>query len=156
METGTARYGRSNCAGDGCSTIIFADWVRKHGGEFYSVDIDAGSLKNAEEGLAEMQPFANLIHSDSVDFLKNFNHPIDFLYLDSFDFDLMNADRARLSQEHHLKEIIAAYPHLSPHCVIMIDDCALPMGGKGKLVIEFLQAMGWKIMIESYQVVLSR
>jgi hypothetical protein len=153
VETGTARGGRKNCGGDGCSTIIFADWLKRHKGEFYSVDISQKYLDNAKRGLRELAPFANLICSDSVAFLKQFNKTIDFLYLDSYDFSVNNPDP---SQEHHLKEIMAAYPHLSEGCIVMIDDCDLPHGGKGKLVIGFLLDQGWKIIAQSYQVILAR
>ena len=38
--------------------------------------------------------------------------------------------------------------------VILIDDCDMPNGGKGKLVIERLTAKGWKVHMSEYQVVL--
>lgn len=151
IETGTARDGLANCIGDGCSTMIFAEYVKNNGGEFYSVDINAEYLQNAGKALADSRPFATLVHSDSIAFLQNFNRPIDFLYLDSYDYDFSNP---LPSQEHHLKEIKAAYPWLSPYCVVMIDDCDLPGGGKGKLAIDFLLSKGWGILGIGYQVVL--
>lgn len=54
-------------------------------------------------------------------------------YLDSFDFDISNP---LPSQKHHLKEIEAAYDKLTDNSVVMIDDCDLPGGGKGKGVIS--------------------
>lgn len=153
VETGTARGGRKNCHGDGCSTIIFADWLKNHRGEFYSVDISQRYLDNAKMGLGDLKRFAHLVCSDSVIFLKKFDKKIDFLYLDSYDFSVNNPNP---SQEHHLKEIMAAYPHLAEDCIVMIDDCDLPFGGKGKLVIEFLLDQGWKIIAQGYQVILAR
>lgn len=153
VETGTARYGLVHCASDGCSTVLFAEWVKNYGGEFYSVDINANHLQIAANALGDSKSFVNFIHSDSVAFLHNFNRPIDFLYLDSFEYEFGNPGP---SQEHHLKEIIAAYPWLTPTSVVMIDDCALPFGGKGKLVIEYLLARGWIILAEGYQVILSQ
>lgn len=55
---------------------------------------------------------------------------------------------------HHCREIIAAYPWLTPHSVVMIDDCDLPYGGKGKLAIEYLTNRGWVIFRSGYQVIL--
>ena len=153
VETGTARYGRKNCADDGCSTIIFAEWLKRHQGEFYSVDIDPVCIENAREGLEELNPYVSLVCADSVSFLKGFNKTIDFLYLDSYDFEF---DNPNPSQEHHLKEIMAAYPHLADDCIVMIDDCALPHGGKGKLAIDFLLTQGWRLLAQSYQVILTR
>lgn len=153
VETGTARFGRQNCQGDGCSTIIFAEWIRSHSGVFYSVDIDPKSLEQAKQGLEDLFPYATLICQDSVNFLHTFTQTIDFLYLDSYDFNINNP---RPSQIHHLKEIQAAYSHLAPDCIVMIDDCDLPHGGKGKDAIQFLLSRGWKISAKGYQVILQR
>ena len=76
---------------------------------------------------------------------------IDFLYLDSFDFELHNPSP---SQEHHLKEIIAVAPRLRKSTIIMVDDCDLPYGGKGKLVIKWLKERGWVEHKSGYQVIL--
>jgi hypothetical protein len=55
---------------------------------------------------------------------------------------------------HHLKEIQAAYSCLKEDSIIMIDDCDLPGGGKGALVIEYLCARGWVPVMSKYQVIL--
>ena len=151
VETGTSRNGASNCLGDGCSTLIFSQWVQKNGGEYYSVDISMDALINASNGIGSLKEYVHFVQSDSVAFLQNFNQTIDFLYLDSYDFEINNPTP---SQEHHLKEIIAAYPFLTEDSVVMIDDCDLPHGGKGKLVIEYLLNKGWKIAMKGYQVIM--
>jgi len=152
VETGTARYGANNFEGDGGSTILFSDWASSHEGcKVYSVDISKECIKAAEPAVAPYQKAVSLICSDSVDFLKNFNQKIDFLYLDSYDFDSTNPSP---SQYHHLKEIEAAYDKLTSRSIVMIDDCRLPYGGKGKLVIEYLLQRGWKILEDQYQVIL--
>lgn len=153
VETGTARYGLSNCLGDGCSTMIFGEWAKNHAAEFYSVDIDPESIMNAENDLGDLKTFIHLICNDSITFLTNFSRPIDFLYLDSFDLDLNDP---LPSQEHHLKEIIAAYPWLHSNSIVMIDDCDFPCGGKGKLAIEYLLDKGWEIIASGYQVILAQ
>ncbi len=151
VETGTNRGGRSNCLGDGCSTWIFAEWASQHGAQLYSIDISAVNLRCSAEALGPEKEYVHFIESDSVAFLESFGQPIDFLYLDSYDFDSANP---LPSQEHHLKEIQAAYPWLTEKTVIMIDDCDLPHGGKGALVIDYLLGKGWRIAAKSYQVVL--
>ncbi|MDQ5956717.1 MAG: class I SAM-dependent methyltransferase [Candidatus Rhabdochlamydia sp.] len=151
IETGTSRCGGTNCSGDGCSSLIFTDYINKYGGEFYSVDIDKQALLNAQRDLKPGFKNAHFICSDSVGFLHNFSESIDFLYLDSYDFEVMNP---LASQKHHLLEIQAAYPKLHKNSVIMIDDCMLPRGGKGKLVIDFLIKKGWRILVKGYQVIL--
>jgi predicted O-methyltransferase YrrM len=151
VETGTARQGTTWCVGDGCSTLLFAQWIHKYGGVFYSVDIDSSALMKAAQAIEVETDAVHFVHSDSVDFLAQFNGTIDCLYLDSYDFE---EDNPTPSQKHHLREIQAAYPHLSQNSIVMIDDCDLPHGGKGKLVIEFLEAKGWKVVERGYQVIM--
>ena len=150
VETGTARQGRRDI-GDGCGTMILGDWAAQHGAKVYSVDIDEQALLMAEQALGPAREFVELVHNDSVEFLRNFNQTIDFLYLDSYDFEVSNP---YASQRHHLNEITAAYPWLHQKSVVMIDDCGLPYGGKGRLVIQYLRKKGWKLVGKGYQVVL--
>ncbi len=151
VETGTARNGVKNCRGDGCSTILFADWAKHHNAALFSVDISPEAIKHSRKAVKPVNRHVHFAIQDSISFLRDFDRRIDFLYLDSYDFD---ADNPSLSQLHHLYEIQAAYPHLHEQSVIMIDDCALPNGGKGKLAIEFLKAHGWEILKEDYQTIL--
>jgi hypothetical protein len=151
VETGTARGGKSNFKGDGGSTILFGEWIKRHGGELYSVDIDKKNLLRASKSLKDTTKRVYFVLSDSIKFLKKFNKTIDFLYLDSFDYDHQNPIP---SQQHHLNEIKAAYHLLSKNSIVMIDDCKLKNGGKGKFVIKYLLKKGWKILVDSYQVIL--
>lgn len=153
VETGTARFGTQNFGGDGGSTVLFADWASKNGAFLYSVDIDPQSVKNAKNATIAYKKYRKVVCSDSIAFLKNFNQPIDFLYLDSYDFELNNPNP---SQQHHLREIEAAYPFLHADSIIMLDDCDLPHGGKCPLVIDYLRKRGWKVIFKGYQVILSR
>lgn len=152
VETGTSRFGSSNFVGDGGFTLLVGDYVRDNGGFFYSVDTDFNALSNAATGLGESRHFVRLVNEDSVLFLQRFKEPIDFLYLDSFDFDVNDPIPA---QQHHLKEIMAAYPNLTSQSVVMIDDCGLPYWGKGKFVVNYLVSRGWKILANGYQVILA-
>lgn len=151
VETGTARNGAWNCIGDGCSTVIWSYWAKLFDGYVYSVDIDPEALRQSKHACGCCLSNVEFVCSDSVAYLENFGNQIDFLYLDSYDYDFNNPDP---SQQHHLKEIVAAYPYLHEQSVVMIDDCNLPGGGKGKLVIEYLQERGWKIAMSGYQVVM--
>lgn len=151
VETGTARDGDKNFAGDGGSTIIFGDWAKQNGALLYTVDITPAAIEGSKSATKEYADNIEYVCGDSVTFLENFQGPIDFLYLDSYDFDFSNPAP---SQEHHLKEIIAAYPHLHENSIVMIDDCGLPKGGKGKLVIKYLLSRGWFIKQKNYQVIM--
>lgn len=153
VETGTARSGINQYVGDGGSTILFSDWAYHHPGtHFYSVDIDQTNIAAAQAAIGE-NIYSTLVCDDSLNFLKNFPDQIDFLYLDSLDYDFKNPT---VSQLHHLEEIKTAYEKLSDSSVVMIDDCDLLYGGKGKLVIDYLLDKNWKIIRSGYQVLLSR
>lgn len=151
VETGTARHGVSNYDGDGCSTYIFAEWAFHHRSILYSIDIDAKAIAASKSVIQNFLDSVILVHSDSVKYLKQFSQKIDFLYLDSYDFDVKDP---LPSQRYHLKEIQAAYPKLTKSSMVMIDDCDLPFGGKGKLAIEYLLKRNWKIVMENYQIIL--
>ncbi len=153
VETGTARGGECNCEGDGCSTLIFARFAKRTKSSLYSVDIDPQAILEASAGLQESAASVHLVTGDSIPFLATFGKPIDFLYLDSFDYDENNP---LPSQEHHLKEVEAAYPYLTKKSIVMIDDHSLPGGGKSKLALQFLKERGWKVVAEGYQVLLVR
>ncbi len=151
IETGTARGGESNCIGDGGSTLIWAEWAGHFGAVVHSVDIDPKAVSESKLACAMNKDHVHIVCGDSVVFLREFKKPIDLLYLDSYDFDV---DDPLPSQQYHLDEIKAAYPMLHSNSVVMIDDCDLPHGGKGKLVIDYLLEKSWKKVFSSYQVIL--
>ncbi len=152
VETGCTRLqGRIAFTGDGGSTVILGSWARDHDAHVYTVDISQKNIENAQLLTEPIKSHITYTVLDSVAYLEQFDKQIDFLYLDSFDFE---ADNPVSSQEHHLKEIEVAYEKLSDNAIILIDDCALPHGGKGKLAIEFLLNKGWKIERKHYQVLL--
>jgi hypothetical protein len=151
VETGTARFGGYHFEGDGGSTIIFGEWAQQNQAFLYSVDLCSLCCQHAKEATQAYAEHIRIEEGDSVAFLQKFKKRIDFLYLDSMDFDL---DNPLPSQEHHLKEIKAAYPKLHRQSIVMIDDCNLPHGGKGKLAIRFLIQKGWRIIFRGYQVIM--
>lgn len=153
VETGTARGGNMAFCGDGGFTIVFGYWAHLNNAHLFSVDISDVALANAKTMVSDYLGSVHLVQDDSVHFLKHFNQVIDFLYLDSFDFDKNNPEPSQL---HHLYEIEAAYNKLAPNAVVMIDDCDLPHGGKGKLVISYLLKKGWYIYAQGYQVIMLR
>ncbi len=152
VETGTARGGHMAFSGDGGFTIITGYWCSLNQATLYSVDISEKSIDNAKTMVQDYLDSIEFVEDDSVHFLQNFDRKIDFLYLDSLDFDKNNPIP---SQEHHLEEIKVAYDKLHPRSIVMIDDCALPHGGKGKLVIEYLLKRGWQLIANNYQVILT-
>lgn len=158
VETGVARKGLQNTKYDGASTIVFGLWAQKHQAKVFSVDIDAGAVEEARKEVVNhsLESVVDLNVSDSVAFLNQLNESVDFLYLDSYDYPKRDPEGQKASQEHHLKEIKAIESRLHEKSIILIDDCGLPGGGKGKLVIAYLQNKDWKIIYKGYQIMLSK
>lgn len=158
LETGVARMGLEKSKGDGASTIVFGLWAKQNDAHLYSVDIDPEATKRAGLAVDAMGigDSVTLVTSDSVAYLDDFTDSVDFLYLDSYDYHKTDTAIQTASQNHHLKEIEAIEGCLHDGTVILIDDCDMPNGGKGKLVIERLTAQGWKVHMSEYQVILVR
>jgi len=156
LETGVARMGLEKSKGDGASTIVFGLWAKQNDAHLYSVDIDPEATERAGQAVANMDlsDSVTLVTSDSVAYLDEFTDMVDFLYLDSYDYHKTDTAIQTASQDHHLKEIKAIEGCLHEDTVILIDDCDMPNGGKGKLVIERLTANGWKVHLSEYQVIL--
>ena len=85
IETGTSRKGLKATKGDGAATIVFGKWAKENNAVMHSVDIDLDSVKGSQEevNLQNLDGVVSVHHSDSLEFLKNFKQPVDFLYLDS-------------------------------------------------------------------------
>lgn len=156
VETGTARRGLSKSKGDGASTVVFGLWAKNNGAHLHSVDIDPESIAEAQQAVdgLDLGDHVTLVTSDSVAFLADYAKPVDFLYLDSYDYHKTDTSIQVASQEHHLKEIEAIFDKLHDRSIILIDDCRLPNGGKGKLAIDFLKSRGWVVHMSDYQVLL--
>lgn len=180
VETGSAHL-ENDWEGAGLSTVIFGEWASRHDGHLWTVDISPDAIAECKRLTPEYAEWITYCEADSVAFLSAFDQPIDLLYLDSYDYpygsllDLygghtdLNAAIASLtalserevverhgeiieaSQQHCQREIQAALPNLHQHSVVLIDDAALPGGGKPRLAREVLTAAGWECLLDSYQ-----
>lgn len=156
IETGTSRLGLKNTKGDGAATIVFGKWAMQNNAKMHSVDISEDSVKGSQDEInAQGLNNAVTIHlNDSLKFLKTFENTVDFLYLDSYDYSKTDKDIQIKSQEHHLKEFKLIENKLHDNSVVLIDDCGLPGGGKGKTVVEYMLKKDWKVLIDAYQILL--
>ena len=158
VETGVARHGLGYSKSDGASTILFGIYAKNNGAKLYSVDINPDNIAECRKTIDKMNLSSNveLNVADSIEYLKAFPHKVDFLYLDSYDYNRNKPEIIKGSQAHHLKEIKAIEKKLHENSIILIDDCKLPGGGKGKSAIQYLQSNGWKILMNNYQVLLKK
>ena len=156
IETGTSRKGLKGTRNDGAATIVFGKWAKQNNAKLFSVDISEDSIKGSREEVDKqgLSKFVSLHLDDSLNFLKNFEEQVDFLYLDSYDYSRTDVEIQKASQEHHLKEFKLIEDKLHDNTIVLIDDCGLPGGGKGKTVIEYMKTKGWNVVIDAYQVLL--
>lgn len=150
IETGTYRE-EDNYVGDGCSTLLFDNYVTFNGGQLLSVDIDPGACALAK---ANTSSNTEVIESDSVEFLGTLEGSCDLLYLDSYNITDWNNDWAPAA--HHLKELFAAKNIIKPGTLLVVDDnITTPQGkrlGKGRLIYELMDSLGIPAFLDSYQV----
>jgi hypothetical protein len=132
------------CCNDGHSSLLLARAAK----EFHTVDIDmeCAKLTRSELKKHNLWSKSNVYCGDGIMFLKDFDKPIDFLYLDAWDVEYPN------HAEMHLEAFKIAENKLNEKSVILIDDTDIGyslekgfhndeecLGGKGRLLIPFLQ-----------------
>ena len=153
VETGTLRTpGQWK---DGQSAFLFTEFVLTQGGQVRSVDIDPVACANASTALPVKQ--FSVACSDSVEWLNQLTDldGVDLFYLDSWDVDWAD-DTA--SAEHHLKEFQAIESFLQPGTVVAIDDNSRwchsgHRAGKGRAVLEYLEAKQHFPIYDEYQII---
>jgi len=184
VETGCARRD-GNWDGDGMSTVVFGEWVDRHDGHLWTVDIDARNLATAR-GLTSAYHGISYHLGDSIEFLSALDERVDLLYLDSLDYpygelldeyggkdDIHQAidtlaalaeaeiverhgDLVTPSQRHCADELRVALPSLSEDALVLIDDAALPGGGKARLARLVLEEFGFECLLDAYQTLWAR
>lgn len=178
VETGTTRM--ANDWGAGYSTVVFGDYINSYGGKLVTVDIEKANIEFCKSVTGAFKEIEYVV-DDSIGYLKNYIGKIDLLYLDSYDYpygELLNRyggkedidkaienlkstptnelialhrDLLIPSQEHQLKELELALPHMEQGGIILLDDCDLPGGGKGRLSKEYLSEIGATCILDAYQ-----
>ena len=151
VETGTMRgkrkllfFSKYNWK-DGMSTLIFCEYAKNVNGKLFSCDINSQNIKYAKRSTKKFINYVNFVESDSLLFLKNFKHKIDFLYLDSLDGH--NPIDASI---HQLNEAKSAIDKLHRNSLILLDDKNL----KTTQSLEFLLANKFNILNETDEQIL--
>ncbi len=150
VETGTLR---DVTLGGGHSTYKFAEFAQRYDGRAHTVDINPQSIEFCKIATFQYQDIISYNAMDSVSYLQSFNDKIDFLYLDSFDSTPGHEEEAA---QHQLEEIKAALPRLAKNCIILLDDAALPHGGKTRYSSTYLEDNGFKLLLDQYQKLYAR
>jgi hypothetical protein len=146
LETGCSRA-KNAYSGDGMSTVLFDEFVNFYDGQVISVDISEVNCNLARSLVSDK---TKIFCDDSIKFLWGLNPPtdIDLLYLDSFDINFNKPHPAML---HHLKELCAIAGKLKKGTIIAVDD-NIEKSGKGGYIVDFMENLGYKKVIDGYQI----
>ena len=129
---------------DGDSTSVWAWFVSKYGGSYHGCDISQDSLSVAKQAL--LQYIGNsdsdksvdvaLTRKDGIEFLHNYNKPIDLLYLDSIDWEKGSHE----SGVFHLKLLLEGMSKVNVGGFVMFDDTfnVETFDGKADIAIPYL------------------
>jgi hypothetical protein len=171
VETGCVRV-PGNWSGDGQSSVLFDKYINARDEESICYSVDINPLCVAE-CLKLVSNRVHVMQDDSVHYLnelsKKFslnNQCISLVYLDSFDLDWTYWQPSAI---HHLKELVAIQKSINEKTLVVVDDCPLSadlitnkenqlqiirnpsVGGKGRLIAEYADAVGAKRIFADYQ-----
>lgn len=151
VEIGSIRD-KNSVLSDGHSTFMWAENAEM----VYTVDIDPQATVMTK-ALMEEYGYNNVyaITQDGIEYLKNFNHPIDLLYLDGWDAELED------TAERHLEAYLAARKNLHDESIILIDDAnpevlGISHSSKAALVLVEAEKDGFQVGLSLYQVLLAK
>lgn len=147
VETGCMRV--LNSVMEGNSTLIFAHFAARNGGEVITIDKEEESLKICKKATSKYKEYINYRHGDSIGALMHMTTKIDLLYLDSMDCPVVGD--AYQSQFHQRNELITAQHALHDRSIILLDDNNFSNGGKTALAKEWLQKNDYQCILDLTQ-----
>jgi hypothetical protein len=164
VEIGTSRNG------DDGSTRTLADWASGLGTTLVTVDVDPVNCQFVQNMHI---PNCTIVNQTGQEYLLQRGHgirPINFLYLDNFDWDwhpdqtedFVVEQQARYhelglemnnvnSQRAHLAQMILALPHMAKSSLVVCDDTWYNKwwghySGKSGAVVPFLLNNGFRVI----------
>ena len=160
IEIGTTR---EEVTGQG-STRQLAEFCKKHNLHFITVDMDPHNSRLAEKMFLKMNCQFEAITNKGEDYLRSYQGPIDFVFLDAYDFDHGKHSELRQSRyeqflgarideqrchQMHLDCAKSLVEKLEPAGIICFDDTWLDNGewtAKGTLAMPFLLRSGFEVL----------
>lgn len=180
VETGAARGGPNDLAGNGSSTYLFDEFVKFYDGIVFSFDVNPLTVQYVNASVSQK---TNVVCVDSIQGIESLKlnniKEIDLLYLDSLDTHFDNDGE---SANHALNELKSAIPHFKKNTTIFIDDTPKSINmlppwimndkskggnpsymsslrfpcGKGRKILEFVkQHSDFEVMEHEYQILLN-
>jgi hypothetical protein len=169
VEIGTSRNG------DDGSTRTLAEWANRLDTRLITIDMDP---VNCEFVQNLHIPNCTILNNKGEDYLHQRIYgmrPINYLYLDNFDWnwhpdrevDFIQSQQERYtelgldmnnvnSQRAHLTQMIYALPHMAERCLVVCDDTWFNKwwghySGKSGAVVPFLLANGFEVLYTEEQ-----
>lgn len=171
IEIGTTR---EDIPGQG-STLQLATLCQQKGIEFTTVDMDPHNSAWARHQLQQINPGFQAISMKGEEYLRQHQNPIDYIFLDAYDFDHGKHSELRQSRyekflggrideqachQMHLECAQSLLQKLAPGGVICVDDTWLDddknWTAKGTLAVPFLLQNGFEIIEARNRAVLMR
>lgn len=144
VETGCQRL--PDDWGSGNSTYIFGEFISKYRGHLLTIDINRENIEACKKITAEFADRIEYSCANSLTILPALTAPIDFLYLDSL--DIPEVGDASEGQRHNWNEFKCAEHLLAPGSIILLDDNNMENGGKTKFTKLYLEARGFKLILD--------
>lgn len=135
---------------DGCFTRLFADNLQGKRFIIYTIDPCSQAI-SVVKTMVDGNKHVKVLQMTSTDFLKNFDHKIDLLYMD-------HLESGEMACKVHLEDskLILDKDLMTDDGIILIDDCPEGQTGKGKYSIPYLLKNGYEKILHEYQMVLKR
>ncbi len=144
VETGCQRL--PDDWGSGNSTYIFAEFVDMYRGHLSTIDINRENIDACKKITEQFAGRVEYFCADSLTILPAMTAPVDLLYLDSL--DVPEIGDASAGQRHNWEELKAAERLLAPGSIVLLDDNNMANGGKTKFTKLYLEARGFKLILD--------
>jgi hypothetical protein len=154
------------------STLKLANFCKAHNMEFITVDMDPRNTKLAKHDLSKIDKSFQAINQKGEDFLKDYKGPMDFVFLDAYDFDHGKHSEERQARykkylgerindknchKMHLECVKQIVINISPFGMVCIDDTWFKEGkwqAKGSLAVPYLLENNYSIVLSANRSVL--
>jgi predicted O-methyltransferase YrrM len=154
------------------STLKLANFCKAHELHFITVDMDPRNTKLAISDLDKVDKSFQAINQKGEDFLRDYNDPMDFIFLDAYDFDHGKHSEERQTRykkylgerisetachQMHLECARQVQRKISPFGVVCFDDTWFKEGkwqAKGTLAVPYLLENNYWIVLSGNRSVL--
>lgn len=150
IETGSMRMKDDP---GGAYTLLWGAFCKRYNKRLITVDVLPEVTNVCKECTMDYAGHITYITQDSVEFLRNFNDPIDLLFLDSMDCPIpIEGLSPEESQKHNFEEFKVAEKNLHKNSLLLMDDNNFSNGGKPRITKNYLlEQSDWVCLLDYAQ-----